>query len=91
VYKGVLLKSNLEIAVQQVSHDSKQGMKEFIAEVVNIGRAPPGLQLHVQQQTATSAFRFASRRMGHPLKLHLIRSILISLCMIQRGEWFREK
>uniref|UniRef100_A0A0D9W7I0 Protein kinase domain-containing protein n=1 Tax=Leersia perrieri TaxID=77586 RepID=A0A0D9W7I0_9ORYZ len=37
VYKGVLAKSNLEIAVKRVSHDSKQGMKEFIAEVVSIG------------------------------------------------------
>ncbi|RLM73295.1 hypothetical protein C2845_PM15G15570 [Panicum miliaceum] len=37
VYKGVLPKCNLEIAVKRVSHDSKQGMKEFIAEVVSIG------------------------------------------------------
>ncbi|KAJ1271996.1 hypothetical protein BS78_06G169300 [Paspalum vaginatum] len=41
VYKGVLpkskSKSSLEIAVKRVSHDSKQGMKEFIAEVVSIG------------------------------------------------------
>uniref|UniRef100_A0ACD5UYM1 Uncharacterized protein n=1 Tax=Avena sativa TaxID=4498 RepID=A0ACD5UYM1_AVESA len=38
VYKGVLPASKLEIAVKKVSHDSKQGMKEFIAEVVSIGR-----------------------------------------------------
>uniref|UniRef100_A0A0D9WV70 non-specific serine/threonine protein kinase n=1 Tax=Leersia perrieri TaxID=77586 RepID=A0A0D9WV70_9ORYZ len=38
VYKGVLPSSKLEIAVKRVSHDSKQGMKEFIAEVVSIGR-----------------------------------------------------
>lgn len=38
VYKGVLPVSKLEIAVKRVSHDSKQGMKEFIAEVVSIGR-----------------------------------------------------
>ncbi|TVU48952.1 hypothetical protein EJB05_00238, partial [Eragrostis curvula] len=37
VYKGVLPKSNLEVAVKRVSHDSKQGMKEFVAEVVSIG------------------------------------------------------
>ncbi|XP_003580202.1 L-type lectin-domain containing receptor kinase IV.1 [Brachypodium distachyon] len=37
VYKGVLPKPNLEIAVKRVSHDSKQGMKEFIAEVVSLG------------------------------------------------------
>lgn len=38
VYRGVLLESNLEIAVKRVSHDSKQGMKEFIAEIVSMGR-----------------------------------------------------
>uniref|UniRef100_A0A453BC40 non-specific serine/threonine protein kinase n=1 Tax=Aegilops tauschii subsp. strangulata TaxID=200361 RepID=A0A453BC40_AEGTS len=38
VYKGVLPAPKLEIAVKKVSHDSKQGMKEFIAEVVSIGR-----------------------------------------------------
>lgn len=34
----MLPKSKLEIAVKRVSHESKQGMKEFIAEVVSIGR-----------------------------------------------------
>ncbi|KAL6897316.1 hypothetical protein ACP4OV_007012 [Aristida adscensionis] len=38
VYKGVLVKSKLEVAVKRVSHESRQGMKEFIAEVVSIGR-----------------------------------------------------
>nr|CAB3458408.1 unnamed protein product [Digitaria exilis] len=38
VYKGVLPASSLEIAVKRVSHDSRQGVKEFVAEVVSIGR-----------------------------------------------------
>jgi serine/threonine protein kinase len=38
VYKGELPRSRLNIAVKRVSHDSKQGMKEFIAEIVSIGR-----------------------------------------------------
>uniref|UniRef100_A0A0E0JYS6 non-specific serine/threonine protein kinase n=1 Tax=Oryza punctata TaxID=4537 RepID=A0A0E0JYS6_ORYPU len=38
VYKGVLPKSHLEVAVKRVSHESRQGMKEFVAEVVSIGR-----------------------------------------------------
>ncbi|XP_006664061.1 L-type lectin-domain containing receptor kinase SIT2-like [Oryza brachyantha] len=38
VYKGVLRASGLEIAVKRVSHDSRQGVREFIAEVVSIGR-----------------------------------------------------
>uniref|UniRef100_A0ACD5ZPZ5 Uncharacterized protein n=1 Tax=Avena sativa TaxID=4498 RepID=A0ACD5ZPZ5_AVESA len=37
VYKGVLPKSKVEIAVKRISHDSMQGMKEFVAEVVSIG------------------------------------------------------
>jgi len=38
VYRGVLPSSKLEVAVKKVSHESRQGMKEFIAEVVSIGR-----------------------------------------------------
>uniref|UniRef100_J3MW03 non-specific serine/threonine protein kinase n=1 Tax=Oryza brachyantha TaxID=4533 RepID=J3MW03_ORYBR len=37
VYKGVLPRSSLEVAVKRVSHNSTQGMKEFITEVVSIG------------------------------------------------------
>jgi len=37
VYKGVLPVSRLDVAVKRVSHDSKQGIKEFIAEIVSIG------------------------------------------------------
>ncbi|RLM86163.1 uncharacterized protein C2845_PM04G02220 [Panicum miliaceum] len=38
VYRGVLRVSKCEIAVKRVSHNSKQGMKEFVAEIVSIGR-----------------------------------------------------
>jgi serine/threonine protein kinase len=38
VYRGVLSTSKLEIAVKRVSHESRQGMREFIAEIVSIGR-----------------------------------------------------
>ncbi|VAI50568.1 unnamed protein product [Triticum turgidum subsp. durum] len=38
VYRGELPRSKLRVAVKRVSHDSKQGMKEFIAEIVSIGR-----------------------------------------------------
>ncbi|CDJ26437.1 hypothetical protein CFC21_040120 [Triticum aestivum] len=38
VYKGTLPKSKLKVAVKRVSHESRQGMKEFIAEVVSIGQ-----------------------------------------------------
>jgi hypothetical protein len=38
VYRGILASSNVQIAVKRVSHDSKQGMKEFVAEIVTMGR-----------------------------------------------------
>ena len=37
VYRGVLA-SKVEIAVKKVAHGSRQGMREFVAEVVSIGR-----------------------------------------------------
>ncbi|EMS46625.1 L-type lectin-domain containing receptor kinase IV.1 [Triticum urartu] len=38
VYKGALPSTKLEVAVKRVSHESRQGLKEFVAEVVSIGR-----------------------------------------------------
>ncbi|KAM4095683.1 hypothetical protein ACJW30_08G047700 [Castanea mollissima] len=38
VYKGTLRSSNIQIAVKKVSRDSKQGMKEFVAEIISMGR-----------------------------------------------------
>ncbi|KAH0915524.1 hypothetical protein HID58_029970 [Brassica napus] len=51
VYKGTLLSSNLDIAVKKVSHDSRQGMREFIAEIATIGRLRhPNLFLYHQPE-----------------------------------------
>ncbi|KAK1323016.1 L-type lectin-domain containing receptor kinase IV.1 [Acorus calamus] len=38
VYKGVLPKNRCEVAIKRVSHESRQGMREFVAEIVSIGR-----------------------------------------------------
>jgi serine/threonine protein kinase len=38
VFKGVLPVSRSDIAVKKVAHNSNQGIKEFIAEIVSIGR-----------------------------------------------------
>ncbi|KAK1354690.1 Non-specific serine/threonine protein kinase [Heracleum sosnowskyi] len=38
VYRGVLPISKIEVAVKRVSHESRQGMREFVAEIVSIGR-----------------------------------------------------
>ena len=37
VYKGVLTTSEIEISVKKVSHESRQGMREFVAEIVSTG------------------------------------------------------
>ncbi|CAL1401994.1 unnamed protein product [Linum trigynum] len=38
VYRGTLPASNVEVAVKKISHNSSQGMKEFIAEIASMGR-----------------------------------------------------
>jgi hypothetical protein len=38
VYMGVLPKSKARVAVKRVSHESRQGIKEFVAEIVSLGR-----------------------------------------------------
>ncbi|XP_050226837.1 L-type lectin-domain containing receptor kinase V.9-like [Mercurialis annua] len=38
VYRGTLPFSSVQIAVKRISHDSSQGMREFVAEIATIGR-----------------------------------------------------
>ncbi|CAN6447899.1 unnamed protein product [Victoria cruziana] len=38
VYRAVLPSNGMEVAIKRVSHNSKQGMKEFVAEVTSLGR-----------------------------------------------------
>ncbi|KAG7619372.1 Protein kinase domain [Arabidopsis suecica] len=38
VYKGIMPKTKKEIAVKRVSNESRQGLKEFVAEIVSIGQ-----------------------------------------------------
>ncbi|KAH0460813.1 hypothetical protein IEQ34_008388 [Dendrobium chrysotoxum] len=38
VYKGKLRISKTEIAVKRISHDSRQGMREFVSEIVSTGQ-----------------------------------------------------
>ncbi|XP_058099898.1 L-type lectin-domain containing receptor kinase IV.1-like [Magnolia sinica] len=38
VYRGVLSASKMEVAVKRISHESRQGMREFISEIVSLGR-----------------------------------------------------
>ncbi|KAK9286525.1 hypothetical protein L1049_014923 [Liquidambar formosana] len=38
VYKGVVPSTGLEVAIKRISHGSCQGMREFVAEITNMGR-----------------------------------------------------
>ncbi|KAL7169210.1 hypothetical protein ACSBR2_034283 [Camellia fascicularis] len=38
VYRGVLPTLNTQVAVKRVAHDSRRGMREFVAEIATIGR-----------------------------------------------------
>ncbi|KAI8573924.1 hypothetical protein RHMOL_Rhmol01G0313700 [Rhododendron molle] len=38
VYGGVIPSSKEQVAIKKVSHNSKQGMKEFVAEIASMGR-----------------------------------------------------
>nr|DAD26499.1 TPA_asm: hypothetical protein HUJ06_027967 [Nelumbo nucifera] len=38
VYKGTLQNSKTQIAVKRISHESRQGLREFISEIASIGR-----------------------------------------------------
>nr|CAD1819545.1 unnamed protein product [Ananas comosus var. bracteatus] len=38
VYRGTLPTSRAEVAVKRVSHESRQGMRQFVAEIVSMGR-----------------------------------------------------
>ncbi|XP_075486442.1 L-type lectin-domain containing receptor kinase S.4-like [Primulina tabacum] len=38
VYKGILHHPKTEVAVKRISHESKQGVREFVSEISSIGR-----------------------------------------------------
>ncbi|KAJ0981864.1 hypothetical protein J5N97_010119 [Dioscorea zingiberensis] len=38
VYKGLLPATKVEVAVKRISHESRQGMREFVAEIASLGQ-----------------------------------------------------
>ncbi|KAF8022090.1 hypothetical protein BT93_G2283 [Corymbia citriodora subsp. variegata] len=38
VYKGTIPNTNTQVAVKRISHESKQGLQEFVSEIATIGR-----------------------------------------------------
>ncbi|KAJ0981869.1 hypothetical protein J5N97_010124 [Dioscorea zingiberensis] len=71
VYKGILPTSIVEIAVKRISHESRQGIREFVAEIVSLGRLrhrnlvrllgycrPPELARRGKATTSTDVYAF---------------------------------
>jgi len=54
VYKGVLPTSKSKVAVKRVSYSSKQGIKQFVAEVVSMG--------HLQHNNVVKLFGYCRRK-----------------------------
>lgn len=48
VYKGVLPQTKEEVAVKRISHNSKQGLKEFVAEIASLGKLRHRHLVHLQ-------------------------------------------
>ncbi|KAK2986928.1 hypothetical protein RJ640_009071 [Escallonia rubra] len=38
VYKGIVPSTGLEVAIKRIAQDSRQGMREFVAEITSMGR-----------------------------------------------------
>lgn len=38
VYRGVISCTGLEVAIKWIAQDSRQGMREFVAEITSMGR-----------------------------------------------------
>uniref|UniRef100_A0A7N1A2T7 non-specific serine/threonine protein kinase n=1 Tax=Kalanchoe fedtschenkoi TaxID=63787 RepID=A0A7N1A2T7_KALFE len=38
VYKGVLARSEMEVAVKRIAHESRQGLQEFASEITSMGK-----------------------------------------------------
>ncbi|KAA8518937.1 hypothetical protein F0562_016289 [Nyssa sinensis] len=62
VYRGVLPISKIEIAVKRVSHDSRQGLREFVAEIVGgtLGYLAPEQMRTGKATTSTDVYAFGA-------------------------------
>ncbi|KAJ0981859.1 hypothetical protein J5N97_010114 [Dioscorea zingiberensis] len=71
VYRGVLPTTKAEVAVKRVSHESRQGIREFVAEIVSLGQLqhrnlvnllgycrPPELARRGKATTSTDVYAF---------------------------------
>ncbi|KAL9688400.1 hypothetical protein QQ045_032821 [Rhodiola kirilowii] len=56
VYKGIMRKTKQVIAVKKMAHDSKQGLKEFVAEVATLGKLRHRHLVHLEGWCKRSSY-----------------------------------
>ncbi|KAG6640085.1 hypothetical protein CIPAW_10G147300 [Carya illinoinensis] len=74
VYRGVLPTSKIEIVVKRVSHESRQGMREFVVEIVSIG--------WLRHRNLVPLLGYCRRK--EELLLYLFGQPKVTLCWSQR-------
>ncbi|KAG0488906.1 hypothetical protein HPP92_007717 [Vanilla planifolia] len=65
VYRGVLQSPKLEVALRRVWHESRQWMKQFIAEIVSIGTCLTKPSCIVGSETINHQRRFLGASLPH--------------------------
>ncbi|XP_031505894.1 L-type lectin-domain containing receptor kinase IV.2 [Nymphaea colorata] len=58
VYKGVLSRSRIEVALKRVLHGSKQGVREFVAEISSLGRMRHRIMVQLHGRSLSWEQRF---------------------------------
>ncbi|CAM8920163.1 unnamed protein product [Rhodiola kirilowii] len=56
VYRGIMRKTKQVIAVKKMAHDSKQGLKEFVAEVATLGKLRHRHLVHLEGWCKRSSY-----------------------------------
>ncbi|KAK1582148.1 hypothetical protein Q3G72_012236 [Acer saccharum] len=81
VYKGVLRSPEEQIAIKRVTHDSGEGMKQFVAEIVSMGRL---------RHRNLVQLRGYCRRKGELFELELSEESLVAffISMKSGSKWF---
>ncbi|KAK1299615.1 L-type lectin-domain containing receptor kinase IV.1 [Acorus calamus] len=85
VYKGVLPKNKCEVAIKRVSHESRQGMREFVAEIVSIGLLR---HRNIVQLLGLDKLLFdetESDQLGWSERFHIMRGVASGLLYLHEG------
>ncbi|KAH7430495.1 hypothetical protein KP509_08G001400, partial [Ceratopteris richardii] len=79
VFKGTIVASGVEIAVKRISTESKQGVKEFVAEVTTIGRLRHRNLVPLLGWSQEKGLALVYELMPHGSMLHIISGVAAAL------------